>query len=123
MALLSPWEVKKAGIWCRNRRGVHAAGETCLVCILANDLLHPPGREWLIQPRLKQEVAAGMSFNVGLKGQAEVCRKQNVPVFATYSVVDKDLAAVQIDLASSNFYQLTHSDGRLEHQLEHQLEH
>lgn len=40
--------------------------DTGQVCILANDLLHPPGREWLIQPRLKQEVVAGMCLNVGL---------------------------------------------------------
>lgn len=60
-----------------------------------------------------------MRINVGLQGKPDVRRKEDIPILAAFSVVDKDLAAVQVSVTNSNVDQLAYPDCLVKHKLEH----
>lgn len=51
-----------------------------------------------------------MGINIGLQGEPEVQWEKNVPVLTAFSVINENLALVQVNVADSDIDQLAHTD-------------
>lgn len=87
--------------------------------IILNDLLDAPRGEGSVASRLEEVLIFRVGPQVAFQDQAEACREKDVPVFASFSLVDEDFARIEINIRHSDPDQFAHAHSGVKKELEH----